>query len=51
MNHNMAKMVPSGKTEGRKGIVFSRQQELLHRTITVNPVIQSFADGFCYLSD
>ena len=51
MNHNMTKMVPSGETEGRKGIIFSRQQELLHCTITVDPMIQGFTDGLRYLSD
>ena len=51
MDYGVAEVLSADKTEGREGIVFGSQQELLYRTITVDSMIQSFADGFCYLSD
>ena len=51
MDNGAAKMVSAGKTEGREGIVFGSQQELLYRTIAINPMVQSFADCLADLPD
>ena len=51
MDNGAAKVLSAGKTEGREGIVFGRQQELLYRTIAINPMVQSFADRLADLPD
>jgi hypothetical protein len=51
MDNGAAKVLSTGKTEGREGIVFGRQQELLYRTIAINPMVQSFADRLADLPD
>ena len=51
MDYGAAEVLSAGKTEGREGIVFGSQQELLYRTIAINPMVQSLVDRLADLSD
>ena len=51
MDNSVAEVLSTGKIEGREGIVFGSQQELLYRTIAINPMVQSFADRLADLPD
>ena len=51
MDNSVAEVLSASKTEGREGIVFGSQQELLYRTIAINPMAQSFEDRLADLPD
>ena len=51
MDYGVAEVLSADKTEGREGIVFGSQQELLDHTIAINPMVQGFADRLTDLPD